>query len=52
MTLPDRPSQKHVEQNQYWEVYRDYAGEQTAKARRGLVPFDALEDSGRRKIFT
>jgi hypothetical protein len=33
MALPDRRRQKHVEQNQYLEVYRDYAGEQTAKAR-------------------
>jgi hypothetical protein len=52
MTLPDRPRQKHVERNQYLEVYRYYGEEQTAKARRGSVPFDALKDSERRKIFT
>jgi len=35
------------------EVYRYYREEETAKARRGSVPLDALEeDLGRRKIFT
>jgi hypothetical protein len=52
MTLPDRLRKKHAERNQYLEVYRDYAGEQTAKAHRGSVPFDPLKDSGRRKIST
>jgi hypothetical protein len=53
MTLPDRPRTKHAERNQYLEVYRYYGEEQTAKARCGSVPLDALEeDSGHRKIFT